>query len=204
MSGDAYNLWQTLYQVTKDLAGGSDAALGQIDPSKASGTAIIAVKSQAALPLNDQMSAFKQFVEDIAAIWWDLWQVYNPNGMEIIIDDNVEIVPNETLKALKISTRIDVSPDSPFDRFAQEQSVERAFAGGHISFEEYVEALDGNSTAPKNKFEGILAKRRSQQEEQAMMISQMQEAQQQGAVPQGDGNNQNMAALAAALQGGNM
>ena len=202
MSGDVFNLWQNLYQLTKDLAGGSDAALGQIDPSTASGTAIIAVKSQAALPLNDQMSAFKQFVEDIAAIWWDLWMVYNPNGMEIIVDENVEIVPNETLKALKISTRIDVSPDSPFDRFAQEQSVERAFAGGHISFEEYVEALDGNSTAPKNKFEGILARRRSQQEEQAMMMSQMQGA--PGGMPQGAENNQNTAALAAAMQGGNV
>ncbi len=163
MSSDVLNIWGNLYQRTKDLAGASDAALGMIDPSKASGTAIIAVKSQAALPLSSQMAGFKQFVEDVAHIWWDQWLTYNPQGMTITVNyggqPREEIVTADTLKALRIKTRVDASPDSPFDKYAQEQSVERALTAGLITFEEYVSTLDGSSIAPKAKFEAILARR---------------------------------------------
>jgi len=163
MSSDVLNIWSNLYQRTKDLAGASDAALGMIDPSKASGTAIIAVKSQAALPLSSQMAGFKQFVEGVAHIWWDQFLAYNPQGMKITVTYNglprEEIVTAETLKALRIRTRVDATPDSPFDKYAQEQSVERALTSGMITFEEYVSTLDGSSIAPKAKFEAVLAKR---------------------------------------------
>ncbi len=179
MSADVYNIWTTLENKTKELAGASDAALGQIDPSKASGTAIIAVKSQSALPLNDQMAAYKQFVEDIALIWWDLWATYNPDGMRITITNDKgelvnEMVTAETLKAIKIKTRIDVSPDSPFDRYAQEQSVERALVSGYISFEEYVASLDSNSTAPRALFEKVLREREKKAQAQAGQQALMQ------------------------------
>lgn len=161
MSPDAMNLWSIFMNKTKDLAGSSDAMLGQIDPTKASGTAIIAVKSQAALPLSAQQSAYRQFVEDIARIWWELWRVYNPDGVETVTGDppiKKRILPQD-LDAMQVRIRIDVSPDSPFDRYAQEQSIEKALAAGYISFEEYVKALDGLSSAPKGRFERILSER---------------------------------------------
>ena len=40
---------------------------GQIDPTQASGTAIIATRDQAALPLNEQVARYRQFVEDVGS-----------------------------------------------------------------------------------------------------------------------------------------
>lgn len=89
MSADAKNLTDEMISQTRDLAGAGDAALGQINPEQASGSAIIAVRDQAALPLNEQIAEYKQFCEDVAAIWFDLWVAYHPNGME------VELPPEE-------------------------------------------------------------------------------------------------------------
>lgn len=89
MSGDAKNLTDEMISQTRDLAGAGDAALGQINPEQASGSAIIAVRDQAALPLNEQIADYKQFCEDVAAIWFDLWVTYHPSGME------VELPPEE-------------------------------------------------------------------------------------------------------------
>lgn len=89
MSADAKNLTDEMISQTRDLAGAGDAALGQINPEQASGSAIIAVRDQAALPLNEQIADYKQFCEDVAAIWFDLWVAYHPNGME------VELPPEE-------------------------------------------------------------------------------------------------------------
>ncbi len=89
MSADAKNLTDEMISQTRDLAGAGDAALGQINPEQASGSAIIAVRDQAALPLNEQIADYKQFCEDVAAIWFDLWVTYHPSGME------VELPPEE-------------------------------------------------------------------------------------------------------------
>ncbi len=89
MSADAKNLTDEMISQTRDLAGAGDAALGQINPEQASGSAIIAVRDQAALPLNEQIAEYKQFCEDVAAIWFDLWVTYHPSGME------VELPPEE-------------------------------------------------------------------------------------------------------------
>lgn len=183
MSPDAKNLSDELVTMSKDLAGAGDSATGQIDPTKASGTAIIAVKDQAALPLNEQISTYKQFVEDLALLWFDIWLTYNPNGLEIIIEDEEQgeqmaLIPPEILEGMKVNVRIDVSQNNPFSRFAQEQSLENLFAMQAITFDEYVEALDDDAAVPKGKLKDIIDKRQVQAQKDAMYeqtISQLEQ-----------------------------
>ena len=148
MSPDARNLSDELLAVTKELSGAGDAVLGNVDPTQASGTAIIAVRDQAALPLNEQTAYFKQFVEDIAIIWYRLWSVYGTGETEW-----------SELSGIMPDVRIDVSSTSPFSKYAREQAVERLFSMGHITFEEYVSALEDDSSVPKSKLEHIIKKR---------------------------------------------
>ncbi|MCL2837693.1 MAG: hypothetical protein FWE04_01305 [Oscillospiraceae bacterium] len=164
ISGDAKVLTDELNFRTRELAGAGDAIIGQINPERASGTAIMAARDQAALPLNRNIAAFRQFVEDIAAIWFNLWVIYNPNGIKFESTDTNGDVYTETITAdelneLRVNVRIDIYNNTPFSKFAQEQAVEIALMQGHITFEEYVDALDDNSIAPKGKFERILKNR---------------------------------------------
>ena len=179
MSQDAKNLTEELISQTRDLAGAGDAALGQINPENASGAAIIAVRDQAALPLNEQIADYKQLCEDVAAIWYDLWATYHPMGLETTLpplgkegmekeQPEVLSVPAEVLQQMRVNIRIDVSPANPFSKYAQEQALGALFQSQAISFEEYVEALDENAAAPKGKLREILKRRQQAAEQQTM------------------------------------
>lgn len=178
MSGDVKVLQDELLHTTRDLAGAGDAATGNINPEKASGAAIIAVRDQAAIPMNEHIANYQQFVEDVANIWFGMWIAYNPNGMNVTYEEQgetiTETIPAEVLQELKIHTRIDVSSKNPFSKFAREQALENALAQQHITFEEYVEALDEDSTAPKAKFEMVLESRGQATPEQLMGIIEQQ------------------------------
>lgn len=158
ITGESVNLTNELMSITRDLAGAGDAALGNIDPTQASGTAIIAVRDQASIPLNEPTAAFRQFVEDIARIWMNTERVYNPE--ELRTSDGDIIRPDE-LKDFNLTVRIDVSAKNPFSKYARERSLENLFVGGHISFEEYVDALDDDSSVPKAKLQEIISKRQA-------------------------------------------
>lgn len=173
MSSEAASITTELMQLTRDLAGAGDAAVGNIDPTQASGTAIIAVRDQAAIPLNEQTADFRQFVEDIARIWINIERVYNPDGIETDGGENID--PSE-LENLDYVIRIDVSSTTPFSKYAREQAIERLFGMGQLSFDEYVEALDDDSSVPKAKLEEILSKR---MQEQAELAEQQSAAEQQ-------------------------
>lgn len=184
MSSDAKNLSDELVTVTKDLAGAGDSATGSVDPTQASGTAIIAVRDQAALPLNEQIARYKQFVEDLALLWFDIWVAYNPNGLTIELEDEekgeyTEIIPADVLENMRINVRIDVSQNNPYSRFAQEQALENLLEAQHITFEEYVNALDDDAAVPKGKLKDIIDKRAKQMQKEMQYEATIQQLQQQ-------------------------
>ena len=160
MAPDAKALSEELLITSRQLAGAGDASLGSIDPTKASGTAIIAVRDQAAIPLNEQTAAFRRLTEDIARIWYRQWVVYNPGG--ICLPDGTSVSAGE-LDLLEPQIRVDVSSTNPFSKYAREQSLSQLFSMGHISFEEYVSALDDESSVPKSKLEQIIKSRGGKQ-----------------------------------------
>lgn len=197
ISPDAKEFCDELIRMTRELAGAGDSALGNVDPTKASGTAIIAVQDQSAIPLNEQKATFKQFIEDIALIWYQLWITYNPQGIEVSITETDQFtqeeiettitIPTNVLQEMKVNIKIDVSPNSPFSKMAQQQSLDNLFSSGKIEFEEYIEALDDNSSVPKVKLQRIIDKRKAKAEElarqQDQMIPQMPMQQMQGGIP---------------------
>lgn len=160
MSPDAKMLTDEMLQNTREMAGAGDAAIGAVDPTKASGVAIIAVRDQAAIPLNEMLASFRQFVEDVALIWYKLWCCYYPAGISLGEDGRIA---NEALKRLRPLVRVDVSSVSPYSKYAREQAMERLLERGVISFEEYVAALEDDAAAPKNKLVAILQGRQGKE-----------------------------------------
>ena len=206
ISGDAANLENEMISITKDLAGAGEAALGQTDPTEASGAAIIAVRDQASIPLNETINSYKQFVEDYANVLYAMIVAYNPNGIEFEYTDDTgntyhAIIDEETLVSMNPDIKIDVSNANPFSKYAQEMSLQNLFTGGYITFEEYIEALDDSSSVPKNKIKALLKKREAMQQAQPMNPQMAMSQTQQMAQP-----TANEAATAAAMMmnGGNM
>jgi hypothetical protein len=181
ISSDALQLSNDLLQTTKDLAGASDYALGNINPEQASGTAIIAVRDQSQVPLNEQVSRFKQFVEDVSILWIDLWIVFNADGITFEYEDEQgNKIPvslsQKDLEDLKPTVMIDVSPDNQWTKLAEQQSLDTLLQLQQITLEEYVECTPDNSSVPKAKLQQVMNKRKAlqAQQEQQMMMMQAQ------------------------------
>lgn len=159
MSPDAERLLQEVVSLTREMEGAGDAATGQVDPTRASGEAIKAARDQAAIPLNEQMAAYKQYVEDTALVWYRLWVANSPNGLEVETQAGPAIIPQEVLKALDVQIKIDVTPIDPYSRTAQEMMIRSLFDSDKITIEEYVELLPDTTSMPKNKLKKMLADR---------------------------------------------
>lgn len=176
MSSDSKYLQDELLKNTQDLAGAGDTVTGNVDPTQASGKAILAVQQSAQQPLNEQLNKFKTFLEDMARIWFDIWQTYEIEGLTILKTEQVQEedefgnintterevpykIPYEVLQKLKVNIKVDVTPKSAYDRFAVEQSLENLMLQQKITFEEYVDALPLDSVMDKQKLQAILKKR---------------------------------------------
>lgn len=208
MSPDAKNLQDDLINTTKELEGAGDVATGNVDPTQASGKAIVAVQQATQQPLNEQVETYKYFIEDIARIWYDMWKSYNVDGVQVMYEQQAENgtmieVPgtftNELLKKLDANVKVDITPKSPYDKFAQEQSIEGLMMNNRITFEEYVEALPDDSVMPKYVLEKILKER---QEKQAQIDEmQLQAQKMQAGVQQALRNRDNEQASIDDIEG---
>lgn len=183
ISSDAQYLFNDLIDQTKDLNGAGDNALGNVDPERASGQAIIAVRDQTQVPLNEQINSYRQWVENVAMLWFDMWLTYEPDSF--YVDKDVTIanpvsgtttnakqrvrVPYETLLQLKPSVRIDVSEDNKWTKLSEQQSTDQLLEKGHITFEEWADLSAENSPIPKAKILKLLNNRKEVQAQQAQM-----------------------------------
>ena len=182
MSSDSEKFQSELITYSRELNNAGDSVTGSINPGSASGKAILAVQNAQNQPMNDQVVAFKSFLEDIARIWFEMWKVYAEDGLIIEVEQK-DPITNETrnefvkvesylLEALSTSVKVDITPKGSFDKYAQELSLENLFVNGKITFEEYVKSLDSDSTMPKPKLEIIVEDRKEAQRQIASLEQQ--------------------------------
>jgi hypothetical protein len=133
-------------------------------------------------------------LEDLAKIWLEYLIVYAENGVnleEVETDPQTgeEVitlvnVPQSVLEQLQATVKIEITPKSVYDKFAQEQTIENMLINGVFSierlseFEAYVDALDDDSVAPKQKLKDIAKHMREEQRKIAMIEAEAQMMQQ--------------------------
>lgn len=210
MSTDAYNLQKELIDNTQNLAGAGDNVTGNVDPTQTSGKAILAVQQASQQPINSQVKAYKTFIEDIAKIWFEMLKAYSVDGIKLTKEekdyandttyDTQYILSYDELEKLELDIKIDITPKSPYDKYAMEMSLENLLGAGQITFEEYVNALPEDSTMPKTKLKEILKTREEKNKiiteiekqgnalngalEQVMIQQEQQNQQQTGVTPE--------------------
>jgi len=168
----------SLIEYTQELSGSGETAMGNINPTRVAASAIIAIRDQAALPLNEQVAKMKTFVEDFARLAVEIWSVYNPNGIDVpmkVLDPltNEEVTVLERISKadwdeIRPVVRIDTSQDSPWTKEAEQNWLDGVLDKQLITFEEYVEAASDNGIIPKQKMEKLIAKRKQMQQQQML------------------------------------
>ena len=193
MSADVEKVMNELISTTRELAGAGDIATGEINPESASGKAILAVQHASQMPVTEQTLALKTAIEDLARIWLDMWKTYATDGL-VIDNETTDTLTGETttepvkvpysvLEALQADVKVDVTPKSPFDKFAQELSLENMLKAGYFSpqklseLEVYTELLDDDSSMPKQKLLDGIKKIKEIQQRISEIQTQAQELQ---------------------------
>lgn len=194
MSPDVKQLQDDLIQVTRDLAGAGDSATGQVDPESASGRAILAVQQASQAPMTEQKESYKSFIEGLARIWLEYLIAYSADGVDMedaTVDpmtgeETVRVVrvPQSALQMLKATVKVDVTPKSVYDRFAQEQTVENLLIQGFFTAQRvseldiYARLLDDDAVAPKVKIQEAIRSIKEEQRRIAQIEMQAQSMQQ--------------------------
>lgn len=181
MSGDAKTVFEELITKTKENLGASDVALGGIDPTQASGRAILAVKEMNETPSSGAMYRFKKMIEQIARIWFDMWVYYSPYGLQITKDVDgqkvVKTIPKEVLRSFKPKIKVTIQPRNELTKLAEQQKVDNLLERNLITLDEYAEILPDNEQM-KPKLELIISKRAEIQQLQNTLQQTQQQSQQ--------------------------
>lgn len=191
MSQDVAKTMSDLIGITRELKNSSEIATGGINPEDASGKAILAVQQASQQPMTKQLIGLKMCIEDIARIWLDMWVTYTPEGMKLEETETdpetgeksttIKQVPASVLEKLKASVKIDISPTSPYDKYAREMSLENLFKAGYFNPQKlgelklYAEALPDDSVMPKQDLLNIIEREEEEQRKIAEINAQAQE-----------------------------
>lgn len=194
MSPDVKQLQEDLISVTRELAGAGEAATGSVDPQDASGRAILAVQQASRSPMTEQKESYKNFIEDVARIWLEYLVVHAEDGinMEQTTTDPMtgqEViqmvrVPQITLQQLQATVKVDVTPKSAYDRFAQERTIENLLTQGFFNaqrvseLEVYAKVLNDDAVAPKVMIQEAIEYIKEEQRKIAQIQAQAQMMQQ--------------------------
>jgi hypothetical protein len=206
MSPDAYNLQQDLIQGTRELAGASDAVTGNIDPTQASGKAILAVQEASREPLQEHVQNYRYFLEDCANILFEMIKVYFVDGLTLYASEETVnelgqtesfekpfTITQKELENLNANLKVETTRTSAFDKLAQESGLVELLTAGMINFEEFVQALADDSSYNKPELESIVKKRKEARNQITAMqqeINAMNSAIQQVAIEDGGGANE--------------
>ncbi len=193
MSPDVKQLQDDLISVTRELAGAGESATGDVNPETTSGRAILAVQQASQAPMTEQKESYKNFIEDIARIWLEYLIVYSEDGINMeekvlnpqTNEEEIQMVnvPQVALKELQAFVKVDITPKSVYDKFAQEQTLETLLLKGFFNaqklgeFKAYVNALDDDSVAPKMKLMEIIDNMEQEQQKIAMINARAQQMQ---------------------------
>ena len=180
MSADVSALQNDLIELTRTLENAGDITTGAVNPEDASGKAILAVQNASKQNLTNQVQRLKGFIEEIGLIWLDMIVTYvdkkgiilqqedsDPRTGETILS-NIK-VPKSALDSLKASVKIDITPKSPYDRYAQELTLENILKQGWFApdkidqLEVYVDSLPDDAVAPKARLKKIIQRQKQKQ-----------------------------------------
>lgn len=165
MSTDVSKTINDLISITRELKNSSDIATGGVNPTEASGKAILAVQQASQQPMTKQLTGLKMFIEDLARIWLDMWVTYSQDGMKLeeektdptTGEEYVELVdiPSSVLENLKGTAKVDITPKSSYDKYARELTLENFLKAGYFNPQKlgelkvYAKILPDYAIAPK-------------------------------------------------------
>ncbi len=124
---------------TKELAGATETALGNIAPNNAS--AILALREGATAALEQVRCSLYRCIEETADIWADMSCAYSPDICTARTADGVSCIDFSLLRGSLLHARVEISECARYSLSVTQSVLDRLLDSGHITFKEYLERL---------------------------------------------------------------
>ena len=136
-------LIESAINMTKEMMGATESALGNLEASNTS--AILALQETSRISLEQIRSAYYACVEDLANIWADMMCAYYPNErlLPFHTRDGVQTasVDFSALKESFLHARVDIAEVSRYTAASAQNLLDKLLESGYITPEAYVRRL---------------------------------------------------------------
>ena len=151
MQTDFLTLIKQVISETKDLAGATEVALGEADPTNTS--AIIALREAAEQPLDTVRENLYRCLEELANIWFEMMCEYYGEGRLFVGDG--ETVPGEIdfglLRGEEIRAVVDAGSSKRYSQVTLLNTLDMLLKAGHINFRQYLERIPDGVLQDKDR-----------------------------------------------------
>nr|DAI63186.1 MAG TPA: portal protein [Caudoviricetes sp.] len=152
-----------LLEVTRTVTGATEVANGEVLGKNMSGSAIVALQTQAKVPIEDIQKRFWRVHEKIAKIWEQFFKAYytfdtqytveNSNGQQLNTFNGTQY------QQIDFETTVDVGAGSAYSESLSINLLESALQRGDITFDDYIELYPETAMPFKAKLREIRKQR---------------------------------------------
>lgn len=151
-----------LLEITRTVTGATEVANGEVLGSNMSGSAIVALQTQAKVPIEDMQRRFWRTHEKIAKIWEQFFKAYYRFNVPYMIESNdgqqTDVFNGSDYQNVDFETTIDVGPGSAYSESLSINLLESALQRGDITFDDYIELYPESAMPFKQQLKDIRKK----------------------------------------------
>lgn len=151
-----------LLETTRTVTGATEVANGEVLGKNMSGSAIVALQTQAKVPIEDIQKRFWRVHEKIAKVWEQFFKAYYTFDTQYIVenDNNQELdtFNGSMYRDMDFETTVDVGPGSAYSESLSINLLEQALQRGDITFDDYIDLYPETAMPFKAKLKEIRKK----------------------------------------------
>lgn len=156
------NVADKMIELTRMVTGSTEVVNGEVLGKNMSGSAIVALQTQAKKPIEDMQKRFWRAHEKIARIWEQFFKAYYRFDVPYVVENedgqDINTFNGSQYQDMDFETTIDVGPGSTYSESLSINLLEQALQRGDITFDDYVELYPADAMPFKAQLKEIRKK----------------------------------------------
>lgn len=161
-SSTPMNVADKLLEMTRTVTGATEVANGEVLGKNMSGSAIVALQTQAKVPIEDMQKRFWRVHEKIARIWEQFFKAYYTFDVPYMVENDGNEEANMfnagMYRNMDFETTIDVGAGSAYSESLSINLLEQALQRGDITFDDYIDLYPDSAMPFKARMKEIRKK----------------------------------------------
>lgn len=156
LSATPMTVTDKLIEIIRLITGATEVANGEVLGANMSGSAIVALQSQAKVPIEDIQKNFWRVHEKIARIWEQFFKAYYTFDYQYANEESeMETFNGQAYQDVDFATTIEVGPGSQYSESMAIALLENALGAGNIDFDTFVQLYPDDAMPFKSELQEL-------------------------------------------------